>query len=81
MGHRHQTAMKSPILKRSVIISDHKTSVSLEAEFWTALKEVAKIRGVTLSGLVSDIDKARTTENLSSALRLFVLAHYQNSAS
>jgi predicted DNA-binding ribbon-helix-helix protein len=73
--------MKSPILKRSVIVAGHKTSVSLENEFWNTLKEVAEARNITLSDLVSDVDGTRDTGNLSSALRIFVLAHYRNSVS
>ena len=70
--------MKSPIAKRSVHLNGDKTSVSLEIEFWDALKEIAIIRGVAISSLISTIDKARDQENLSSALRLFVLGHYRD---
>jgi predicted DNA-binding ribbon-helix-helix protein len=67
------------IQKRSVKIAGHKTSVSLEAEFWDALKAIAAREGVSLSVLVEGIDRARSddagTGNLSSALRLHVLAH------
>ncbi len=65
------------IQKRSVKIAGHKTSVSLEAEFWDALKEIATQEGVSLSALVERIDRGRSEEsgNLSSALRLYVLAH------
>jgi predicted DNA-binding ribbon-helix-helix protein len=70
--------MKSSVVKRSIVIGGHKTSVSLEEPFWTALKEIAVQRGATLSQLVKDIDVAREHSNLSSAIRLFVLAAYQN---
>jgi predicted DNA-binding ribbon-helix-helix protein len=73
--------MKSPVIKRSIIVAGHKTSVSLEDEFWTALKEIAGDRNVTLSDLVSTIDTGRRQGNLSSAIRLFVLDHYRSSAS
>ena len=69
--------MKSPIVKHSVIIRGHKTSVSLEKAFWTALKDIADQRGVTMTYLVSTIDADRTHANLSSAIRLFVLDHYR----
>ena len=69
--------MKSSVVKRSIIIGGHKTSVSLEDAFWSGLKEIASDRKLTLSKLVSAIDSARTSSNLSSALRLFVLDHYR----
>ncbi len=72
--------MESPIAKRSVIINGHKTSVSLEEPFWTALKSIAAGRRVTLQQLLSDIDTNRQQNNLSSALRLFVLAAYRSPA-
>jgi|307.fasta_scaffold34085_3 predicted DNA-binding ribbon-helix-helix protein len=71
------TAMKSLIVKHSVIIRGHKTSVSLEKAFWTALKEIADLRGITMTFLVSSIDAERKHANLSSAIRLFVLDHYK----
>ncbi|CAL8972102.1 aryl-sulfate sulfotransferase [Rhodoplanes serenus] len=69
--------MKSPVVKRSIVIAGHKTSVSLEDAFWKALKEIAAARHVTLSDLVSTIDSERRHGNLSSAIRLFVLEHYR----
>jgi predicted DNA-binding ribbon-helix-helix protein len=68
--------MKSPIVKRSIVIDGHKTSVSLEDAFWEGLKEIAKAKRKTLSELVGGIDTNRKHGNLSSALRLFVLDHY-----
>ena len=65
--------MKSPIVKRSIVIGGHKTSVSLEDAFWGGLKEIAHGRHVTLSNMVAEIDKTRQQSNLSSAIRLFVL--------
>ena len=70
--------MKSPVIKRSIVIAGHKTSVSLEDAFWKGLKEIADDRNVTLSDLVSSIDTDRQHGNLSSAIRLFVLDHYRN---
>lgn len=69
--------MKSPVVKRSIVIAGHKTSVSLEDEFWTGLKEIAAARQQTLSDLVASIDTRRAGGNLSSAIRLFVLNHYR----
>jgi predicted DNA-binding ribbon-helix-helix protein len=70
--------MKSPVVKRSIVIAGHKTSVSLEDAFWTGLKEIAGGRGMTLSELVASIDQERRHGNLSSAVRLFVLDHYRS---
>ena len=67
--------MKSLIVKRSVIIDGHKTSVSLEDPFWTSLKKIAHAQQMTLSALVAEIDGTREHGNLSSAIRLFVLRH------
>ena len=74
--------MKSPVVKRSIVVAGNKTSVSLEDPFWDALREIARMRHVTVSSLVSSIDSQREHGNLSSALRLFVLDQYrqQNSA-
>ena len=69
--------MKSPVVKRSIVIAGHKTSVSLEDAFWRGLKEIANSRHMTLSDLVGSIDSERKHGNLSSAIRLFVLNHYQ----
>jgi len=70
--------MKSPVVKRSIVIAGHKTSVSLEDAFWDALKEIAGRRKATLSDLVASIDSSRTQGNLSSAIRLFVLDHFRS---
>jgi predicted DNA-binding ribbon-helix-helix protein len=69
--------MKSPVVKRSIVIAGHKTSVSLEHAFWQGLKEIAGIRQMTLSDLVASIDSGRHHGNLSSAIRLFVLDYYR----
>ena len=69
--------MKSPIVKRSINLAGHKTSISLEDAFWQALKDIAKTRRTTMSDLIGGIDAERQNGNLSSALRLFVLNHYQ----
>ena len=70
--------MKSPVVKRSIIIAGHKTSVSLEDAFWKGLKEIAGAHELTLSEIVAAINSGRAQGNLSSALRLFVLDHYRS---
>src|SRR5258708_21856284 len=70
--------MKSLVVKRSVAIAGHKTSVSLEEAFWKSLKEIGRRQGVTLSALLAAIDSERHYGNLSSAIRLFVLNFYRD---
>jgi len=69
--------MKSSVIKRSIVVAGHKTSVSLEDAFWRGVKDIAASRRMTLSDLVCSIDTKRGYGNLSSAVRLFVLNHYQ----
>ena len=69
--------MKSLVVKRSIVIAGHKTSVSLEDAFWKGLKEIASERDLTLSEMVAAIDSERDSSNLSSTIRLFVLDHYR----
>ena len=73
--------MKSAVVKRSVVLAGHKTSVSLEDAFWNGLKGIARERQMTLSQLVAEIDAQRQLGNLSSALRLFVLDFYRTQLS
>ncbi len=68
--------MAGTIRKRSVIVAGHRTSVSLEPEFWAALRDIAERRGLSINALVAEVDKGRNG-NLSSALRVFVLATFQ----
>ena len=72
--------MKSPVAKRSIVIKDHRTSVSLEEAFWIGMKEIAAECNKSLSKLTSEIDSQRQRGNLSSAIRLFVLDHYKTRA-
>ena len=72
--------MKSPVIKRSIVVGGHKTSVRLEEAFWSGMKDIAGERGHTLSDLVSEIDGNRQQGNLSSAIRLFVLEHFKDRA-
>jgi predicted DNA-binding ribbon-helix-helix protein len=62
------------LLRRSVAISGHRTSVTLESAFWQALQAIARRRGRSLNALVSEVDAGRAAGSLSSALRVFVLA-------
>ncbi len=72
-----EAGKKAGVIKRSVAISGHLTSVSLEEPFWDGLREMAAKRDIPLAALVREIDAARQGHNLSSALRLAVLAHYR----
>ena len=60
-------------LKRSLTIAGHRTSLSLEPEFWQALQDVARSEGKTIAGLVGEIDALRGERNLSSAIRVWLL--------
>jgi predicted DNA-binding ribbon-helix-helix protein len=70
--------MKSSVIKHSIVIGGHQTSVSLEDAFWSGLKEIARAEGATLQETIAEIDKTRRQGNLSSAIRLFVLEHTRN---
>jgi predicted DNA-binding ribbon-helix-helix protein len=72
--------MKSSVVKRSVLLGNHKTSVSVEQPFWNGMKEISRERGKTLSELVSEINSNRQQGNLSSAIRLFVLDYFKTTA-
>jgi len=69
--------MKSPVVKRSIVVSGHKTSVSLEDAFWASMKEISISRDMTMSNLITEIDKERREGNLSSAIRLYVLGYFR----
>lgn len=62
------------VVKRSVRIAGHPTSISLEEPFWTELKRIADARGLSLNALITGVDARRRQANLSSALRLLVIA-------
>jgi predicted DNA-binding ribbon-helix-helix protein len=70
--------MKSLIVKRSVVVAGHKTSVSLEEAFWKSLKEIARSQDTTLSALLAGINSERRHGNLSSVIRVFVLKFYHD---
>ncbi len=75
--------MKRP-LKRSVTIAGHRTSLSLEAPFWEALKQLAEAEGVSLAALIERVDRERSLApspyNLSSTLRVYVLERMRAAA-
>lgn len=68
----------SAIQKRSVRIAGHPTSISLEDAFWDALRDIASQRQIRLSELVEEIDSERSSQNLSSAIRVYVLGSYRS---
>jgi predicted DNA-binding ribbon-helix-helix protein len=68
------------IVKRSVAIAGHRTSVSLEAPFWDALTRIARERGQSVQALIAEIDSGRGQNNLSSAIRCHVLAALQGAS-
>ena len=70
--------MASKVLKRSVVIRGHKTSISIEDEFWGGLRRIAETRGLTISALLKEIDEGRDCGNLSSAIRVHVLKYYRD---
>jgi predicted DNA-binding ribbon-helix-helix protein len=80
LNRRRKPPMKSLVVRQSVDINGHHSSVSLEAAFWNALKEIAVAQNISVNGLVSKIDREREAANLSSAIRLFVLDHYRGQA-
>jgi predicted DNA-binding ribbon-helix-helix protein len=72
---RVDSSMKSTVVKRSIVIDGHQTSISLEDAFWDELKNIAVAQKMTLSDFVGGIDSNRKGGNLSSAIRLYVLAN------
>ncbi|MDP2738272.1 MAG: ribbon-helix-helix domain-containing protein [Pseudorhodobacter sp.] len=70
--------MSARPVKHSLTLHGHRTSVSLEAEFWRAFREIAAARGVAINTLAAEIDDARQADvGLASALRVFVLRHFR----
>ena len=70
--------MKTAVIKRSIFINGRKTSISLENEFWVGLHEIAKSRKTTAAKLVGEIDRQRTTINMSSAIRTYVYNYFRS---
>jgi len=69
--------MKSPIIKRSVSVNGHKTSISLEDAFWSEVRAIAWEKDITMRELLTHVDRDRQASNFSSALRVFVLNHHR----
>lgn len=69
--------VKTAIIKRSVVLNGHKTSVSLENEFWDGLQEIARRENLKTSALVKRIAHGSNSNNLSSAIRVFVFNHFR----
>jgi predicted DNA-binding ribbon-helix-helix protein len=74
---KHRRYPNSKVIKRSIKLAGNKTSVSLEDGFWSGLQEIAVREGIGTSALIERIDNDRSFHNLSSAIRLFVLAHFR----
>jgi predicted DNA-binding ribbon-helix-helix protein len=72
--------MKTAVIKRSIFINGRKTSVSLENEFWAGLHDIAKSRKTTAVKLVEEINRQRSTVNLSSAIRIYVYNYFRSIA-
>ncbi|MCG7391678.1 ribbon-helix-helix domain-containing protein [Microvirga sp. ACRRW] len=70
--------MGSDIVKRSVSIAGHRTSISLEEPFWQILREIAERDKLSIQALIGRIDAERGEQNLSSAIRVFVLMDLRN---
>mgnify|MGYP003150790754 CR=1 FL=1 len=66
--------------KRSLTIAGHRTSIALEPPFWEALHSIAQAREMSLPNLIAEIDETREDSNLSSAIRVFVLAWFRSAA-
>jgi predicted DNA-binding ribbon-helix-helix protein len=69
--------MKSSVVKRSVAVGGHKTSVTLEDVFWQGLHEIAQARHLNVSSLIDEINRGRRETNLSSHIRMYVLDYYR----
>jgi predicted DNA-binding ribbon-helix-helix protein len=67
-------------VKRSFTIAGHRTSISLETEFWEALKAAAAAEGIAVAKLIGRIDAERGAGGLSSGVRIWVLQHYRKAA-
>ncbi len=65
------------VVKRSLTVAGHRTSISLEDAFWSGVRDIAAERGLSVAALVAEVDRGRGLSNLSSALRVFVLARFR----
>ncbi|MEE3036543.1 MAG: ribbon-helix-helix domain-containing protein [Pseudomonadota bacterium] len=66
--------------KRSITIAGHATSISLEAPFWDAIRDIATQQDMSAQDLIAEIDNSRRTASLSSAIRVYILSWYQDKA-
>jgi predicted DNA-binding ribbon-helix-helix protein len=80
LGRRRKLTIKSLVVKQSVVLNGHHSTVSVEGAFWNALKEIAVAQNITANALVSKIDSERRVANLSSAIRVYVVEHYRLAA-
>jgi predicted DNA-binding ribbon-helix-helix protein len=69
--------MNSPVVKRSIVVAGAKTSITLEEEFWSGLREIARRRNIKLTEIMGEIDRERQNSNLSSATRVYVLRFFR----
>ncbi len=74
-----QELLARPV-KRSFTIKGHRTSISMEAQFWDALQQAAALENTSLAGLVATIDRTRGDAGLSSAVRVWILDYFRNQA-
>jgi predicted DNA-binding ribbon-helix-helix protein len=74
---RKRVGKRSRVVKRAILVSGRSTGVSLEDAFWDAIQKIAVAKGTTRARLIAQIKKKRKPANLSSAIRLFVLAYYK----
>jgi predicted DNA-binding ribbon-helix-helix protein len=80
LDRRRKPPIKSLVVKQSVRIHGHNSSVSLEGAFWNALKEIAVAQNISTNALVSKIDTERKSANLSSVIRVYIIEHYRLTA-
>jgi predicted DNA-binding ribbon-helix-helix protein len=80
ISERPPQELKSAIIKRSIELNGHKTSVSLEDEFWLSLRQIATATSTGLPALLQTIDSSREGANLSSAIRVYVLNYFRRQA-
>jgi predicted DNA-binding ribbon-helix-helix protein len=80
MGPGDDETSPGKVIKHSLSIAGHRTSISLEAAFWSALRECADTREISLAALVGEIDAGRDEANLSSAIRVYLLRAAQQGA-
>ena len=68
----------SSLAIRNVVVAGHRTSVRLEPLMWEALREITRLRGLTLNELITEIDRNREASSLTAAIRVFIVDFYRN---